>query len=446
MKNHKAICLVVAVVWSSSSVVTGSAGSDLPHTSAQVRAEGGTNTLAQLRQVVTSGGVTGLIAHVSVNVVAAPRIYSQWYVDRLGTNDPERVAQEMGRREFGLELAKALEVEARRVRDLNGIEERSQAVEGLLALEHWIAQSEGYGNEWLSYRCQDIAGIPLAYLVADMACPTQHIDRLFRLFPPVEVTGPRRVRVLNGEIGREVFPFTVDGKPVTTEFLQSKWDEMIQPFFKALEPLSKQLEDRSAPPVSGEYLHEIMAKVPRSASDLPREWQFLWDDQRIDDLSTVVGRWSMKSHKWLTVLRTSRHRRYAGALYEFRQRVGPYPIKPPVPDTEAGERSVRHAFAAVADQMYMQDPIHVPPDTYGSAASVFWRILNRKYMDEDGWTSALYEQKQQREQKIEKEKRLRAEALAARTNTVPASTTSTNAPTKPRKPILEPPPPPTKSK
>jgi len=272
----------------------------------------------EMEAVVKRQGVTGLLAFVRANAVESPRIYSRWYVEtRVVKRQPDRVPLEEAKRSFGLQFAKALELEAKRVQSITDNTQRKQTTLDLLELGEWIAHGGvGYGNACLQERCMDIATVPLAPLVADLSYPIEEVRGVLGKFPLAKEVYKYLVEVLNQEGGRPVLPsLKHERKEEISEQIHAVWGTQAQRIGKWLE---KHPEYDSLP---------FDEQVIRLQKELPEELVLFCDDE-FHGTRTVVTTWDVKWHKRLCGY-DSQNLSLLRDLLLFREKVGHFPETPP---------------------------------------------------------------------------------------------------------------------
>jgi hypothetical protein len=102
--------------------------------------------LAVQRKTLADSGLRGFFAVAQSNRWDAPKIHSQCWVDWLPRESTERIRLEQAKRDFGLELAKAVDEEALRVLSPASTGERASQADRLLDFSGWAGRPGGYGN------------------------------------------------------------------------------------------------------------------------------------------------------------------------------------------------------------------------------------------------------------------------------------------------------------
>ena len=138
---------------------------------------GADKELEQVQRLATVAqkGPAALLEYIRETGENAPLIYSQWYVDRLAVQNPKKAETEQARREFGRVVLQSLENMAPLLRSPADGQTRQEAAATLLGLADWFGEQPGYGNALLFSRLQDLATVPLAYLIADMSYPETNL-------------------------------------------------------------------------------------------------------------------------------------------------------------------------------------------------------------------------------------------------------------------------------
>ncbi len=318
----------------------------------------------QMDAVVSRDGITGLLSLVTTNHYRSPRIYSRWYIDRLTNKEPDVVRLEEAKHRFGLAFAKGLEDEAKRVRSLTDDRERERAIGTLLDLEEWITSSTGYGNEFLGWRCFNIATVPLAHLVVDLEYPLVNVRRLLQRFPPREAKFQRISAVLNSEAGRTVFQQPRGSHSEAFRQLDQQWVHGVQALNRWRE---------------AHHPEYHIAQMSRWRKFAPDNLAFYADDD-LPNASTLVSRWSLKLHHLLLTL-DDRNPEFLRDLLVFREKVGGFPEAPPAwyKPGDPFYRTPTHAAFCEAWKPFR----HEYGPIYDSAASTYRAVKEGRFSAPD---------------------------------------------------------------
>jgi hypothetical protein len=355
--KSKARKSVFSLIWLVSTLALTAAASELINDSGQTELR----QLKGMQATISHDGLPGLLTSVSSNRYPAPRIYSLWYVERIASKEPVRVKLEHSKREFGLQVAKALEQEAKRAETLTDNEARRQETLCLLNLGEWIAGGLGYGNEYLSRRCFDIATIPLAYLIADLEYPLEDARQLLEKSPSDESGLTRVATVLNLEAGREIFPKPFGSRDQMFEQLQQVRGKHIREILKWLE----------------EHPEYGSRRPSELQNVLPTELAFFCDDD-LAKPPTVVNMWDKKWHEMLLGV-GSQNVGLLRALLLFRDKVGQFPESPP-PSYKPSDRFYLSAIDAAFHQAWK--PYRSEYGIIdGRAAIAYERVKHGKFLD-----------------------------------------------------------------
>lgn len=276
-------------------------------------------------------GPAELLAHVRETKTPSPLIYSQWYVDRLAAKDPQRGKTEQAHREFGRVVLQSLEALAPTLTAPADTQTRQATAVMLLDLADWFGEPSGYGNAFIFIRLQDLATVPLAYLIADLSYPeaslTTMVGRLVEY--PDEVK--RHVRALNVEAPEPIFEVPTGIRSCAGVWRSEERNKLADRIVGPLERtwLSKLGEVRA-----WQQEHKTRAKRPtgkESRDELPESLAFFVDD----DFSvgpggaTTLSEWDKKRHQRLWVGLTNWNIRHVKGFLLFRQKIGGFPTTPP---------------------------------------------------------------------------------------------------------------------
>jgi len=281
---------------------------------------------AQALTLAAKQGFHPLLRHVRDNKVEPFTIYSKWYVETALTNDQERVKLEMARRNFGKELLVSLKREALGLNGEFTVREHERNAEALLELADWFNKPVGYGNAWLFTRLQDLATIPLAYLIADMDYAEEKLVQMCSKLVLSTVGIARNYQILNME-GPDPKLFSIPKIKVSNITDTDKLDKYYDSLFWSLE--QTWLKKRT----------EITKIIPRRSTGnlkeddrekCPRKLQFFIDDdyKRRNLPRTALALWDIKWHHFLIVGLRSRNVTYVRYFLLFRQEIRHFPTEP----------------------------------------------------------------------------------------------------------------------
>ena len=271
-------------------------------------------------------GFHPLLWHIRDNKVEPFTIYSKWYVETALTNDLERVKLEMARRDFGKELLVSLKREAPGLNGEFSATEHERNAEALLELADWFNKPVGYGNAWMFNRLQDLAAIPLAYMIADMDYPEEKLIEKCSKLVMSEIGVEKNYQILNVE-GPDPNLFSIPKVKVKNVLDE---DERIRYFDKLSWPLERAWAKKRT---------RITKIIPRRSTGnlseddrmkCPGELQFFIDDvNKLRNVpATTLDRWDIKWHHSFIVGLHVRNAEYVQYFLLFRQEIRHFPTEP----------------------------------------------------------------------------------------------------------------------
>lgn len=341
-------------------------------------------------RLAAKAGPEALLRHVRETGMRAPTIHSQWYVDRLAESEPERVEAEQAGREFGRSLLEALESTAPTLREPADSAARQAAAETLLDLADWFGEAPGYGNALIFSRLQDMATVPLAYLVADLSFPEAELaamlDRLVDY--PEEVR--RNARVLNEESSTTLFKVPQD-VPSCVGVWKTKDRERIVNGICL--PLENAWNAGAAKVVQWQGKHGGDSGMPAGKQirdAVPAELAFFVDDssEARTKPATVLNLWDRKHHRSLFLGLGGHNIRDTRILFLFRQLVGGFPTEPPT-WWQPGDLSFPTPGSAAFYVVWQPYWSEYGPQN-GTAARMYEAVKNAAFYDEDTRRSKLH--------------------------------------------------------
>lgn len=165
--------------------------------------DGELERIAALTTVLERSGIPSLLTSVAEQRWRAPEIPSRW---NLENRSPlERGPIDRAARDLGKALALHLKDLAPRLQDTPADSSLNDLGHQLCDLAEWCGRTDGYGNVLLATRCIDLAAVAAARLTANLDFEAAKAETLInRLVEPWRA-GDYRIRVLNREVGAEVF-------------------------------------------------------------------------------------------------------------------------------------------------------------------------------------------------------------------------------------------------
>jgi len=269
--------------------------------------------IQRLQLQLKDGGIPGLIEGIRKERWGAPFIPSQWHVDNVAL--PESKATQAQARVFGKQLAEALATMAPKLRETASHDDLYRTTTDLLDLADWIATTEGYGNMLLEARLLDLASVEVARLVSDLTFDQAKCNGLTARFNANRFNAEIRRRVLNREVGVEMFPSSSNAQ----DTLDHVWASGFGLRLEAKKPEYR--EERLRNP--SHYINVI--ETPEIKANLG----FFEDASVIPKPGTLLNIWDVKLHnRFITGAFIPQNIKKVHALAEFRNVVGWFPEKP----------------------------------------------------------------------------------------------------------------------
>ncbi len=312
-----------------------------------------------------NSGLQALVTRAKADRIAPPLIHSEWYVSESGQAPTGQLAFEQQKRRFGRRLLEALDRTSDEILAMTDSPSRERIATTLLDLGDWISERPGYGNMFIFERCQDMATVPLAYLVADLGYPVSKLDAptaRLRTWVDFARMAPD---ALNSELPQPLF---VAGQGKTLEEVQ-------EPLMRAY----RQGRVRVQEWVKANLARWTIPDGKRVRESLPADLRFFCDDEVLG-FHTTLELWDAKNHRRLVSglggvsVDEIRH------FLLFRKKVGRFPTEPPAGWTP-GDRFDTPIRAAFDDawEPYRKD--HGP--IYADAALVYTGVVTNTFYDRD---------------------------------------------------------------
>lgn len=290
----------------------------------------GEQDIAVLSQALSHGGIQELLAVAQSHRIASPCIHSDYWVQLLAKQNAQKTSFERMRRNFGRQLAVALEGEARRLRQPMPSGERALSAEKLFDLSDWLKTTIGYGNYFLIGRCLDVATVPLGYLIADVEYPVTTIETLMKRILPKDGISSIRFKVLNQEAPDQRFKESILGGPARVDQLERLWSDAYKKVVKweaahQLRPIPNGQERRNR---------------------LPAELQYYCDDD-LDGRHTLVAQWDLKMHYAFVIgsYNAVMNLYPLKSLLIYRQKVGHFPKRAEYTEEDMRKKELGRSLA-----------------------------------------------------------------------------------------------------
>ena len=307
------------------------------------------------RKTLAESGLWGFFAVAQSNLWEAPKIHSQCWVDWLPREPAVHIQLEQAKRDFGLEIVKAMEGEALRILLPTNTVERANQADRLLRFANWVGGSDGYGNFAIRRRVEHLACIPIGHLVADLDFPVEKIEVLLTRFE-TEGGGLRtQCDILNEES-----PHKYDAR--TKDELAVQWHGH---FRKAWFAYKEKV---------GRYPHSFS-----NGKNFSKEVAFYCEDETSPRPYTLSTQWSQKLHYIFCVMG------YEDSITErvktfllFRKTIGRFPLKPSRPLETFPESEIQEGFYEAWKPYETKLGIHP-----GASGYTYEAIRGNTFMDYD---------------------------------------------------------------
>ena len=339
-------------------------------------------SLAKLSRELDAG-LYSFVSRVKVERLPSPQIHSAWYVSELPKQQVGKSDWERQKRQFGRRLVETLEQTSKDVLELKDAAGRERAAAMLLDLSEWIAQTPGYGNMLLFNRCQDMATVPLAHLIADLSYPEAKLDAFMARLRTWEDMVGMSADALNSELPVPIF---VAGKGSDSAEMQrpvevSTWhnlDEVRRPIKMTWQTGASQVYTW----VKENLPQYTMSRGEKVRQALPANLRFYCDDELFGpEAGTTLRRWEVKFHTGFVAGLGGWNPNHIRYLLLFRKKVGKFPAEPPA-WWKPGDRSLDTPVKAAFEQAWQPFRMQFGP-IYAAAALVYEEVASNTFYDQD---------------------------------------------------------------
>jgi hypothetical protein len=281
---------------------------------------------------VAQKGCAALLEYVRETAESAPLIYSQWYVDVLAVKNPKKAEVEQARREFGRVVLHSLEDMAPTLRSPADAQTRQEAATTLLDLADWFGEQPGYGNALLFSRLQDLATVPLAYLIADLSYPETNLVAMSARLVAFPDEVKRNARVLNTESPEPIFDVPSIAQSSAGVWKVKKKAEVAD---SVVNPLERTWYRKVSDIRKWQKEYDKQSGLPegkRQRDAVPEALAFFVDDDygaKAPKPFTTLNQWDKKYHRRLFLGLGGHNIGDIKAFLLFRDKVGSFPTNPP---------------------------------------------------------------------------------------------------------------------
>jgi hypothetical protein len=329
--------------------------------------------LAIQRKTLADSGFRGFFAVAQSNRWDAPKIHSQCWVDWLPRESTKRIQLEQAKRDFGLELVKAVDEEALRILSPANTGERASQADRLLDFSDWAGRPGGYGNHAIRRRVEHLACIPIGHLIADLDFSVEGIEARLARFETEESKLHVRRNILNEESPHQY-------RAKTKDDLAVEWHGHFRKAWLAY----KEKE--------GHYPHYFS-----EGKNFSKEVAFYCEDEISPRPYTLATKWNQKLHYMFCIMgyESTMMDRVQNLLI-FRKTIGRFPLKPSRPTGSFPESEIQEGFYEAWKPHERQLGIHP-----GASGYTYEAIRNNAFIDYD--TSELVGYMQERAAAAKKE-------------------------------------------
>jgi hypothetical protein len=322
--------------------------------------------IQRLDTSLTAGGIEALLNVASRESIAAPKINSKYYADRIAKQEPALAPLEQAKRAFGLKVAQALDGVAVESQRQAASDQRIKQATQLLDLADWFKAQKGYGNYLLVTRCENLAAVPLGYLTGDLTFPMEKITTQRKRISTNSDEREFRKAVLNSEAPKPFIGPLTGTQSQQDDQMQIAWGNQwhaMNDWFKA----------------------RNIGIDKWKRSDLPDELAFFLDESPNGPKKTS-GSWEMNLHASLVNGFRDKNIENIDGFAKYRELVGKFPTEPPKwwkPDDKL--HTAREAAFLDAWEPYRRDQGAL----YGVASIVYEQVTTGGLMDQESLLDKL---------------------------------------------------------
>ena len=339
------------------------------------------NDVEASRIHLRQAGLWAFVNEASAQGVAAPKIHSKYWVDKLPVTNQ---VQEAAFRNFGYEIAVLLNDAALKFQKHPSRDEEVMRVENLLHLSTWLRQTGGYENYRMACRAEGAAGMVLARVIVNPEVSVETIEKLFELFLTEKQDAIIRADIL-WEESNGVFDVRDKARSFEEKGdFERDWNGFLRKASKKVDvrPLFHYTEFRS----------ELEVKIPTLV--------FFCDDTSLPIPRSIVTTWDYKQHFTTCVfggrpinLGTVR------TLYLFRKTIGRFPT-PPQPDAD------RDSYGSFYNDVWDAQAKRFDYSGHG-AGRTYYDVIHNNFWDWEALEIVKYENNKRQSERA----RSKAEAM-----------------------------------
>jgi hypothetical protein len=322
--------------------------------------------IRHLDSSLSSGGIGKLFSTASHESIPAPKINSKYLAERISRREPVLTQLEQAKRAFGFKVTQALDRFATESQRQTTSEQRAKQATQLLDLADWFKAQKGYGNYILVTRCENLAIVPLGYLIADLTFPMEMITTLRKRITLRQDEREFRRTVLNSEAPKPFIVALAGPQSQQDDQMQMAWGNQWH--------------------AMADWFNARNVNIDKwRRIDLPEELAFFLDESP-NGPKRASGSWEFDLHASLANGFRDKNIENVDAFAKYRELVGKFPTEPPK-WWKADDKLYSKTKAAFEDAWLPYEEANGP--IFGVAVIVYEQVTTGALMDSESLLEKL---------------------------------------------------------
>ena len=273
-----------------------------------------TKRIAKMDKALQELSIEEFMKTIQIAHWSLPCIPSEWFVTTCVTNQNEKDYLQTVR-DFGYKIALRLDDLAKEQQTLPQDDTLFQRTLLLCDLGDWCAETVGYGNIFLAYRCLDLSAVGLARLTVSLEFPLASCEKIATRINPSWLGMAYRLQVLNDEVGTNIFI----NPNVTDEELNDQWAVgwTMREIAEGSETIKEMAQKSGFTP----SLNANFVNIKAFTNNL----HFFLADEHIQGPLTLSTSWNARRHRRVAMGLFIQAHDKALSLLKFRSVVGFFP-------------------------------------------------------------------------------------------------------------------------
>lgn len=328
-----------------------------------------------LAEGLPTGSLCRFHEAVASNQFPMPVVHSLWNIKNIPREDSIERRRLVAARDFAGALFLRIEDWAA---EMKAGKPAADPIGQFMDLADWVMKSPGYGNFFIAKRCHEIAIDGIGRALVDTNCPLEGVTNQFPRCDAWWKTPAGRAKILNGDVGAELFEVPSGNEERQQQYLDRLWAVGKTMVMKYSTP-EMQAAFEGNPPPGLEDVSKLVRHWYFGAYETPfmrQHISFFKDDGKV-----TAKTWDAKNHEALIVPYREPQLPRLKCLAEFRVAIGYFPGEY-VPNEEPATSKQKAAFVQAWTDYRKQKGLPEDTGVAVTAWEVYREIMSGTSRDE----------------------------------------------------------------